>query len=236
MDRAWTSGSQHLLKSFAREDRVSRDRQPARHRRQQRRRTSTPVCSTSVHADRAGGGVRWFCHNHRSSSDLKRRVYPIGMPVRRADGRRAIRRDSRVNRGRCRRCRRDSREAGVGGARRSPRRTVLRRGRNTRRGCSLPTRCRTDDQTSGRHDTGRPGLNRARRPNIAAHAPQMPSRLWTDHELEVDPGARPERTRPLDEGAARAQVDERHGVAGPEDRLRARDHRLAETRVGPTIC
>ena len=59
---------------------------------------------------------------------------------------------------------------------------------------------------------------------------------WTDHELEVDPGSRPERTRPLDEGAARAQVDERHGVAGPEDRLRARDHRLAETRVGPTVC
>jgi hypothetical protein len=54
-------------------------------------------------------------------------------------------------------------------------------------------------------------------------------------QLKVDPGAGPERARSLDEGTARAQIDERHGVAWPEDRLRACDHRMAEARVGSTI-
>ena len=63
----------------------------------------------------------------------------------------------------------------------------------------------------------------------------MPQPSEGRDELEMDPGARPERTWPHDEGAARAQIDEGHGVARPENRLRAGDHRLAEARVGSTI-
>jgi hypothetical protein len=54
-------------------------------------------------------------------------------------------------------------------------------------------------------------------------------------QLQVHAGSRPERAGPLDEGPAGAQIDERHRIAGPENRLCARDHRLAEARVGSTV-
>ena len=57
----------------------------------------------------------------------------------------------------------------------------------------------------------------------------------TCQQLEVNPGSRTEWARPLNERAPRAQVDERHRVARPKDRLRAGDGRLAEACVGPTI-
>ena len=44
--------AQHLLESLAREDRVSRDRQSARDRRQQRCDATSPIGSTPVHARR----------------------------------------------------------------------------------------------------------------------------------------------------------------------------------------
>lgn len=57
----------------------------------------------------------------------------------------------------------------------------------------------------------------------------------TGEELEVDPSTWSERPGALNQGATGAQIDERHGVARPENRLRTGDHRLAEARVGSTI-
>jgi hypothetical protein len=54
-------------------------------------------------------------------------------------------------------------------------------------------------------------------------------------ELEVNAGPRPKRPRPLDQGAARAQIDERHRVAGTQDCVRIRNHRLPESHVEATV-
>jgi hypothetical protein len=54
-------------------------------------------------------------------------------------------------------------------------------------------------------------------------------------ELEVHARAGPEWPRPLDKGAAAAQIDERHSVAGAQNRLRIRNHRLPESHVEATI-
>ena len=54
-------------------------------------------------------------------------------------------------------------------------------------------------------------------------------------QLEVNSGSRTERARPLNERAARAQIDEGHRIARPEDCVRSGDGRLAKSRVLPTI-
>jgi hypothetical protein len=54
-------------------------------------------------------------------------------------------------------------------------------------------------------------------------------------ELEVHAGSRPEWSRSLDQGAAAAQIDERHRIAGAQNRLRTRNHRLPEAHVEATI-
>jgi hypothetical protein len=55
-------------------------------------------------------------------------------------------------------------------------------------------------------------------------------------QLKMDPRAGPERTRPLDEGAARAQIDQGHGVAWTQNGLRASNHGLAKACVSATVC
>ena len=78
-----------------------------------------------------------------------------------------------------------------------------------------------------------PGIERGDR--TAQHVRGDAEPPCTGQELEVDAGPWPERAGPLDECPAGAQVDERHRIAGPENRLRAGDDRLAEACVGSTI-
>jgi hypothetical protein len=74
-----------------------------------------------------------------------------------------------------------------------------------------------------------------RRHRAPQHVGSDAKTTGTGQELEVNPGSRTERARPLDECAPRAQVDEGYRVARPKDRLRAGNGRLAESCVGPTI-
>jgi hypothetical protein len=55
-------------------------------------------------------------------------------------------------------------------------------------------------------------------------------------QLEMNPRAGTQRARALDEGAARAQIDQGHGVARTQNGLGAGNHRLAKTCVGSTVC
>lgn len=69
----------------------------------------------------------------------------------------------------------------------------------------------------------------------AQHVGSDAEATCADLQLEVNSGSWTERARPLDERATRAQIDEGHRIARPEDRVRAADDQLAESCVRPTI-
>ena len=165
-------GPQRLLEALTRENGVPSDRQPARHRRQQRRRTITPVCSTPVHADRADGGVRRFCNPHRSSSDIRPESKPIRMPDRQGDELSMNGRDLLAIRARSRESRHEHSPTRVRPAPPDRPRPDRQWGANTPSGNSLPRATRSDGRTAERRGTGRHCANRERRPNSAARVPR----------------------------------------------------------------
>jgi hypothetical protein len=69
----------------------------------------------------------------------------------------------------------------------------------------------------------------------AQHVSSDAEATCADLQVEVNSGSWTERARPLDERTTRAQIDEGHRITRSEDRVRAADGQLAESRVRPTI-
>jgi hypothetical protein len=74
-----------------------------------------------------------------------------------------------------------------------------------------------------------------RRHRTSEHMCAESQPAFSDRQLKMHSRARPERPRPLDEGAARTEIDQRDSIARTENRLHPGDDRLPEAGVESTF-